>query len=151
MIEIIEVKSKKEQKQFVDFPLKLYKNNPYFVPPLYSDEMKLFTDKNVYNKTCLSVFFLAKKDGKVVGRIQGIIQKQFNELHKEKRARFTRFDAINDNEVAFSLFKAVEDWAKNNQMDKICGPLGYSDLDREGLLIEGFNELSTFEEQYNYD
>lgn len=150
MIEIVEVISKKQRKQFVNFPLKLYKNNPYFVPPLYMDEMNLFTEKNVYNKTCESSFYLALKNGEVVGRIQGIIQKQFNEIHGEKRARFTRFDSINDEEVATKLFEAVENWAKQKGMNIMCGPLGYSDLEREGLLIEGFEELSTFEEQYNY-
>ena len=150
MIQIVKVETKKQRKEFVNFPLKLYKNNPYFVPPLYMDEMNLFTDKNVYNKTCQSSFFLAIKDGKVVGRIQGIIQNQFNQIHNEKRARFTRFDAIDDKEVSSMLFNAVENWAKDNGMNKMCGPLGYSDLEREGLLIEGFEELSTFEEQYNY-
>ena len=141
MIEIVEVISKKQRKQFVNFPLKLYKNNPYFVPPLYMDEMNLFTEKNVYNKTCESSFYLALKNGEVVGRIQGIIQKQFNEIHGEKRARFTRFDSINDEEVATKLFEAVENWAKQKGMNIMCGPLGYSDLEREGLLIEGFEEL----------
>lgn len=151
MVEIIEVKTKKDIKEFINFPLNLYKNNPYFVPPLYDDEKSIFTDKNVYFKTCVSKFFLAKKDGKVVGRIQGIIQKQYNEIHNEKRLRFTRFDAIDDQEVATALFTALENFGKESGMDTCCGPLGYSDLEREGLLIEGFNELSTFEEQYNYE
>ncbi len=151
MVEILEVKTKKDIKEFIDFPLNLYKNNPYFVPPLYDDEKSIFTDKNVYFKTCVSKFFLAKKDGKVVGRIQGIIQKQYNEIHNEKRLRFTRFDAIDDQEVATALFNALETFGKEQGMDTFCGPLGYSDLEREGLLIEGFNELSTFEEQYNYE
>lgn len=151
MVEIIEVKTKKDIKEFINFPLNLYKNNPYFVPPLYDDEKSIFTDKNVYFKTCVSKFFLAKKDGKVVGRIQGIIQKQYNEIHNEKRLRFTRFDAIDDQEVATALFTALETFGKEQGMDTFCGPLGYSDLEREGLLIEGFNELSTFEEQYNYE
>lgn len=151
MIKVFEVTTKKQRKQFVELPLKMYKKCPYFIPPLYADEMSIFTDKNVYFKTCESVFFLAEKDGEIVGRIQGIIQKQYNEIHSEKRVRFTRFDSINDTEVALELFKAVENWAKKSGMDTVCGPLGYSDLEREGLLIEGFQELSTFEEQYNYD
>ena len=150
-IEIIEVKSRSQRHQFVKFPLKLYKNCPQFVPPLYSDEMKIFTDKNAYADTCTSVFFLAKKDNKIVGRIQGIVQNQFNELHNEKRLRFTRFDSINDTEVAKALFGALENWGRDAGLDTFCGPLGYSDLEREGLLIEGFEHLSTFEEQYNYD
>ncbi len=151
MLEIIEVKTKKQRKEFVEYPLRLYKENPYFVPPLYGDEMKMFTAKNVYHRTCLSVFFLAVKEGKTVGRIQGIIQKQYNEIHGTKQVRFTRFDSENDAEIAKALFAAVEAWAKAQGMTEMVGPLGYSDLEREGLLIEGFEYLSTFEEQYNYD
>lgn len=150
MITISEVKTKKQQKEFVNFPLELYKNNPYFVPPLYGDELKIFKKNYVYSDTCDSIFFLAYENENVVGRIQGIIQKSSNEKRNEKRVRFTRFDAINNQEVATKLFSEIEKWALENNMDTICGPLGYSDLEREGLLIEGFNELSTFEEQYNY-
>lgn len=149
-IEIVEVKTKKQRKQFVEFPLNLYKNNEYFVPPLYADEMSIFTGKNIYSKTCDSVFYLAITGGKVVGRIQGILQKQYNEIHNEKKVRFTRFDCIDSQEVANKLFNAVETWAKNLGMEEVVGPLGYSDLEREGLLIEGFDYLATFEEQYNY-
>lgn len=149
-IEIIEVKTRSERKEFVNFPLRLYKNCEYFVPPLYADEMSIFTDKNAYADTCDSVFFLAKRDGKTVGRIQGIVQRQFNELNNEKRLRFTRFDSIDDVEVAKKLFERLEAWGAENSLDTLCGPLGYSDLEREGLLIEGFEYLSTFEEQYNY-
>ena len=150
-IRIIEVKTRAQRKEFVTFPLRLYKNNEYFVPPLFSDEMKIFTDKNAYADTCVSVFFLAQKDGKTVGRIQGILQNQSNEIRDERRIRFTRFDAINDADVAAALFSSLENWGKEQGMDAVCGPLGYSDLEREGLLIEGFDKLSTFEEQYNYD
>ncbi len=151
MLTIIEVKTKKQRKEFVEYPLRLYKGNPWFVPPLYGEEMKIFTPKNVYFKTCRSVFFLAEREGKTVGRIQGIIQKQFNELHKVKQVRFTRFDCENNEETAKALFAAVESWARAQGMTEMVGPLGYSDLEREGLLIEGFDYLSTFEEQYNYD
>lgn len=150
MIEIIRVKNKKQRKEFVEFPLKLYKNNPYFVPPLYMDEMSIFSDKYVYSKTCDCVFLLAKRNGETVGRIQGIIQKQYNKIHNEKRLRFTRFDSIDDVEVANKLFSALEDFGREMGMDTLCGPLGYSDLEREGLLIDGFEEFSTFAEQYNY-
>ncbi len=150
MLEIIEVQTKKQRKEFVEFPLRLYKGNPWFVPPLYADEMSIFTEKNVYHKTCDGCFFLAQEDGKTVGRIQGIIQKQYNEIHAAKQARFTRFDAVDNVEVAKALFAAVEKWAKEKGMTEMVGPLGYSDLEREGLLIEGFDYLSTFEEQYSY-
>ena len=151
MLEIVEVKTRKQRKEFVEYPLRLYKGNPYFVPPLYGDEMAMFTDKNIYKKTCDSVFYLAVKDGKTVGRIQGIVQKQYNELKNAKQVRFTRFDCENDPTTAKALFDAVEDWGRAQAMSEIVGPLGYSDLEREGLLIEGFEYLSTFEEQYNYD
>ena len=151
MLQIIEVNSKKLRKEFVEYPLRLYKGNPYFVPPLYGDEMSMFTPKNIYFKTCKSVFYLAQRDGKTVGRIQGIIQNQYNEIHNAKQARVTRFDCEDNTETATALFDAVEAWAKANTMEEVVGPLGYSDVEREGLLIEGFNYLSTFEEQYNYE
>ena len=149
MVEIREVKTKKEQKQFLDFPLDMYADNPNFVPPLYGDEKKVFRADYVYNDTCEHVYYNAYRDGKMVGRISGILQKASNEKRNERRVRFTRFDAINDREVAHALFDAVEKWALDKGMDTVCGPLGFSDLEREGLLIEGFDELSTFEEQYN--
>ena len=150
MVEIREVKTRKEQKLFVEFPLKLYKDSPNFVPPLYSDEMAIFKKNYVYYETAKAVYYLAYKDNKLVGRISGIISFSGNERWKENRVRFTRFDSINDQEVADALLSAVEKWGKESGMDIICGPLGFSDLEREGLLIEGFDELSTFEEQYNY-
>lgn len=150
MIQIIEVKTKKQRKAFVKFPLKLYKNNPYFVPSFYADEMKLFRKDYLYNDQSESVFYLAYQDKKVVGRISGILQLVSNQLRGEKRVRFTRFDSIDDQEVANALFDAVTSWAKGKGMEEIIGPIGYSDFEREGLLIEGFEELSTFEEQYNY-
>ncbi|MBE6737969.1 MAG: GNAT family N-acetyltransferase [Ruminococcaceae bacterium] len=149
MITVKEVKSQKDIKEFIEFPLKLYKKNPFFVPPLYSDEKKLL-NREKSTPAFDTVYFLCKKDGKVAGRIQGIIQKQYNELHNCSQVRFNRFDSINDKDVASALFKAVEDWAKKRGMTHICGPLGFSDLDREGLLIEGFEEESTFEEQYSF-
>ena len=149
MIEVKEVTTKKQQKQFIDFPLDLYDGNPYFVPPLYGDEKKMFREDFIYNQSCDIVNFVAYDDGKPVGRIQGIIQKDANRKNSERRARFTRFDSIDSQPVADALFKAVEDWAAAKGMDTVCGPLGFSDLEREGLLIEGFDRLSTFEEQYN--
>ncbi len=150
-INVIEVKTKKQQHEFVQLPLRLYKGCPYYVPAFYGDEMKIFTDANAYADTCESIFYLAVREGKTVGRIQGIIQRQSNELHQEKRIRFTRFDAENDSAVSQALFDALEAWGRSRGMDTVCGPLGYSDLEREGLLVEGFDQLSTFVEQYNYE
>ncbi len=150
MITVREVKTKKEQKQFIDFPLELYRDCPYFVPPFYGDEKGMFKPDFTYNDCCDIVNFLAFDGEKVVGRIQGIIQRAANKKNNEKRVRFTRFDTIESLEITEKLFGAVEAWAKQKGMDTICGPLGFSDLEREGLLVDGFDQLSTFEEQYNY-
>lgn len=150
MLTVKEVKSPRDIKEFIEFPLRLYKDCPYFVPPLYSDEKKLLkSGGNTENAE--SVFFLATDNGKTVGRIHGIIEKQYNRNHGTKKARFTRFDCIDDEAVARALFNAVEGWAVQKEMNELCGPLGFNDLNREGLLIEGFEEDSTFEEQYNYE
>lgn len=151
MIEVREVKTKREQREFLNFPLDMYKNEPNFVPPLMMDERKIFRSDYVYYDTCEAVYYNAYREGKMVGRISGILQKAANEKNGEKRVRFTRFDSIDDQETADALFSAVENWAKQKGMDTVCGPLGFSDLEREGLLIEGFDQLSTFEEQYNYE
>ena len=151
MIRIVEATTKKRQKDFIEFPLKLYRDNPYFVPPLYGDEKKMFGKNFVYRDTCKWVCYNAYDGERMVGRIQGILQTASNDKTGEKRVRFTRFDAIDDQKVADALFGAVEDWARGLGMDTVCGPLGFSDLEREGLLIEGFDQLSTFEEQYNAD
>lgn len=153
MSEVIvkEVKTKKQIKEFLNFPLKLYKNNPYFVPPLYSDEKDIFNPDYVYYEQSEAVYFNAYKDNKMVGRISGILQHASNLKWNQKRIRFTRFDSINDQEVANALFKRLEEYAKEKNMDSIVGPLGFSDLEREGLLLEGFDQLSTFEEQYNFE
>lgn len=151
MLETIEVKTKKDRKDFVNFPNKLYKDNPYFCPALTFDELNMFDPKkNVSYEDCEAKYFLVKDNGKVVGRIAGIIQKLYNDKTGEKRVRFSRFDCINDVNVAKALFNAVENYARENGMDLVHGPLGFNDLDREAMLIDGFDKLSTFEEQYNY-
>ena len=149
MVTVEAVTTAKQQKAFLEFPLKLYEKNPNFVPPLYGDEKKMFRRDFVYRDTCETGYWLAYRDGKVVGRISAILQKASNEKHGEKRMRFDRFDAIDDMEVAKALFDAVERFAREKGMNAVCGPLGFSDLEREGLLVEGFDQLSTFEEQYN--
>ena len=108
MIEIKEVKNRREQKAFLDFPLDLYEGNPNFVPPLYSDERKMFRKDYVYNASCDWTCMMAYKDGLPAGRIQCIIQKDANAKNGEKRCRFCRFDAIDDLEVSRALFSAGE-------------------------------------------
>ena len=149
MIEIVEATGRKRQEEFIDFPNLLYKGNSCYVPPLYSDEKKIFRKDYLYYETCEAVYYNAYDGGRMVGRISGILQKASNEKTGEKRVRFTRFDCIDDFEVAKALFAAVEKWALDKGMDTVCGPLGFSDLEREGMLIEGFDQMSTFEEQYN--
>ena len=150
MITVEQVLTPKQQKEFLDFPLKLYRGNPCYTPPLYMDEKKIFRKDFVYNDMCECVYFNAYKDGVMAGRISGIIQFAANKKTGEKQVRFTRFDVIEDEEVARALFKTVEDWAISKGMEKMIGPLGFSDLEREGLLIEGFEYPATFEETYNY-
>ena len=149
MIEVKEVRTPKEQREFLTFPLKLYRSNPNYAPALYMDEKKIFRPDYVYYDTSDAVYFNAYKDGKMAGRISGILQKAANEKNNEKRIRFTRYDVIDDEEVSRALFQAVEDWGRSLGMEEIVGPLGFSDLEREGLLIDGFDKPATFEEQYN--
>ena len=132
MIEIRQVSTKKEQKDFLRFPLNLYKNNPYFVPPLYGDEKAIFNKNYMYYDQAEAVYFNAYDNGKMVGRISGILQRASNAKWGQNRVRFTRFDSINDQKVASALFGAVENWAKSKNAEEIVGPLGFSDLEREG-------------------
>ena len=149
MIEIVEALTKRQQRDFLNFPNRLFKGNPSYVPPLWLDEKKIFRKDYLYYETCEAVYYNAYKDGVMAGRISGILQKASNEKMGQKRIRFTRFDCIEDFEVAKALFAKVEAWARSKGMDTVCGPLGFSDLEREGLLVEGFEEPETFEEQYN--
>ena len=151
MIEVREVRTRRERKDFLDFPNRLYKDCPYYVPALYMDERKLFRKDYTYYDTCEAVYYNAYRDGVISGRINGILQHSSNDKWGQKRVRFTRFDVVDDFEVARALFEAVEKWAAEKGMEEVAGPLGFSDLEREGLLIEGFDQMSTFEEAYNYD
>ena len=151
MIEIREVKTKKEIKEFLNFPLNLYRGCPYYSPSLYMDEKKLFRPDYFYYKTSEAVFFNCYQDGKIVGRIGAILQKDANTKWQQKRVRFNRFDLINDLEVCKALLSAVENWAKQKGMEEVFGPMGFSDMEKEGLLVEGFEEPTTFAENYNFE
>lgn len=151
MIKIVEVQTQKQRKQFVKFQMDLYKNCPQYVPQMVSDEVNLLNPKkNANAETCEIKSFLAYSDDKIVGRITGLIQKASNEKAHQRYVRFTRFDCIDDQEVANALINAVETWAKEQRLNYIQGPLGYNDLDILGLLVEGFDEMAVFEESYNY-
>ena len=153
MIEIKKLEpTKKNLKKFTQFQIDLYEGNPYFVPPLISDDLgTLSPDKNPAFDFCDAVYFMAYKDGKPVGRIAGIINRQVNEKEGEPTARFGFIDFIDDKEVSKALIGAVENWAKDKGMNKIIGPMGFTDMDHEGMLIQGFDELGTMATIYNYD
>ncbi|MDE6007950.1 MAG: N-acetyltransferase [Muribaculaceae bacterium] len=152
MIEIKTLEPTKENlKAFTQYQIDLYKENPYFVPPLISDDVAtLSPEKNPAFDFCESVYFMAYKDGKPVGRIAGILNKQVNEHHKTSNARFGFIDFIDDPEVSAALLEAVEEWARKKGMKKLIGPLGFTDLDHEGMLIEGFQEAGTMATIYNH-
>ena len=150
-ISIKRVTNRKELEQFVQFYYDLYRGNDCAVPFLYSDEMDtLRKDKNPSFECCEAEYFMAFKDGKMVGRVAAIINRRANERWDRKQVRFGWFDFIDDTEVSEALLKAVEDWGRERGMNEIAGPLGFIDTDREGMLVEGFDKLSTMYVNYNY-
>jgi GNAT superfamily N-acetyltransferase len=150
-IVIKEAGSKKEIREFVHFPRKLYKSCPYWVPQLDIDEFNLFDPlKNPAYEFCEVRLFLACKDGNLVGRIAGIINHKFIEKWQANYLRFGWLDFVDNREVSKALLDTVETWAIEKKMDGIHGPLGFTDLDPEGMLIEGFEELATIATIYNY-
>lgn len=143
--------TKSELKKFAKFSIDLYKGNKYYVPDLIFDTLDTLNPKtNPAFEFCEAIYFMAYRDGKPVGRIAGIINNVVNQRTNSKTARFGFVDFIDDAEVSEALFKAVEDWAHSKQMNQLCGPLGFTDLDCEGMLIEGFEELGTMSTLYNY-
>jgi len=150
-LQLKDVRTARELRQFVLFPYSLYRKNAYWVPPLRSDEfLSLRKDKNPAFDFCDANYWLALKNGTIAGRIAGIINKKYNKKYGVKAARFGWFDFIDDHEVSSALLDAVETWARSNGMDSIHGPLGFTDMDGEGALIEGFEEVSTLGAIYNY-
>ena len=151
MITIKPVETDQDLKTFIQFYYDLYRSNDNAVPFLYSEEMAtLRHDKNPSFVCCESTYFLAYKDNKVVGRVAAIINKRANERWNCHQVRFGWFDFIDDIEVSTALLKAVEDWGREKGMKEIAGPLGFIDTDREGMLVEGFDQLSTMYINYNY-
>ena len=150
-VTIKEVETKQDLKQFVEFNIKLYKDCPYHVPSLISDEMKtLDRQKNPSFDFCESKYFLAYQGEKIVGRIAGIINHKANEHWKETNVRFGFIDFIDDESVSSALMSAVEEWGKEKGMNAIHGPLGFTDLDYEGLLVWGFDQVGTMATTYSY-
>ncbi len=151
-MEIREVKSKGDAKQFVNLPFEIYKGNKFWVPPLKAAEMKsLFPETNPAFDFCKAKFWLALKNGKCVGRIGAIINEAYNKKTGENMARFSRLEFFDDAEVISKLISTAENWAKENKCIGIHGPLGFANLDTQGLLVEGFDHLQAFGSVYHRD
>lgn len=150
-IEIKKVASAADLKKFIRFNYEFYKDNPYSVPDLYDDMLSTFSHKkNAAFEFCEADYFLALRDGKIVGRVAAIINKRANETWQRNVVRFGWIDFIDDPEVSSALLEAVKAWGKERGMTEMEGPLGFTDLDAEGMLIEGFDQLSTMATIYNY-
>ena len=148
---IKEVSTKKDLKEFVNFPIEMYSSVPQFIPPLIGDDLDNWNPKkNPAFSYCEGKCFLAYRDGKIVGRIGAILSHKANETWNNNRMRFSQVDFIDDYEVSSALFKAVEDWAKEKGCNEVHGPLGFTDQDREGMLVEGFDQKSMFITYYNH-
>ena len=151
MVEIREVKSKSDLRRFVAYPNKLYRDVPQFMPPLQGEDMADWDrKKNPAFEYCDAKCYLALRDGEIVGRIGAILSRRSNEKWNKRRMRFTQVDFIDDIEVSTALFEAVEAWAREMGCNEVHGPLGFTDLDREGMLVEGFDQKSMFITYYNH-
>lgn len=150
-VNIIKVTTKKQLKQFIRFNCELYKGNPYFVPDLYEDMIgTLRKDRNAAFEFCEADYFLAMQEDKIVGRVAAIINHRANEKWNRKAVRFGWIDFVDDAEVSEALLATVEKWGKERGMTEIQGPLGFTDFDPEGMLVEGFDRVSTMATIYNY-
>jgi GNAT superfamily N-acetyltransferase len=150
--ELVEVKNKRQLRQFIRFPFQLYKDHPCWVPPLFFDEWNtLHHSKNPAYRHCESRLFMVRKGREIVGRIAAIRNDRYIETWKKPYLRFGWIDFEDDLEVSSLLFGAVEQWAREQQLEAVHGPLGFTDLDPEGLLIEGFQEEGTLPMIYNHE
>lgn len=150
-IEIKQVSNRKELTQFVQFYYDLYRSNNYAVPYLFNEEMNtLRSDRNPSFECCDARYFMAFRNGHLVGRVAAIINHRANECWQRRQIRFGWFDFIDDQEVSKALLQAVEDWGRKEGMTELAGPLGFIDTDREGMLVEGFDQLSTMYINYNH-
>ena len=148
---IKKVSNRRELESFIRFNYQLYKENPYSVPDLFDDMLNTFNKKkNAAFEFCEADYFLAYRDNKIVGRVAAIINHRANQTWNKKDVRFGWIDFIDDAEVSAALLKTVEDWGRERGMTQIQGPLGFTDFDAEGMLIEGFDQLSTMATIYNY-
>ena len=151
LVKIKGVETKKDLKTFIEFHYDIYAGNEYDVPNLFFDDMNtLSKDKNAAFEFCEAEYFLAYKDGKVAGRVAAIINNRANEKWGNKSVRFGWIDFIDDFEVSSALMKAVEDYGRSKGMTQVVGPLGFTDMDPEGMLTWGFDQLGTMPTIYNY-
>jgi hypothetical protein len=150
-IVIKEVLSKKELKKFILFGIKMYSDNSYAAPPLLIDDMTVLSkEKNPSFGVCDAAYFMAFRDGEMVGRVAAIINHSANEKWNYKHARFGWLDMIDDIEVTRALLTTAERWALDRGMDEIQGPCGFTDFDREGMLVWGFDKMGTMATNYNF-
>ncbi len=150
-VTIKKVTTKREMKRFIRFNYELYKDNPYSVPDLYDDMLNTFNKKkNAAFEFCEAEYFLAYKDEQLVGRVAAIINNRANQTWNKREVRFGWIDFTDDTEVSEALINAVEQWGKERGMTHITGPLGFTDMDAEGMLVEGFDQLGTMATIYNY-
>ena len=151
MIEIRTITSEKELEKFIDFRTELYKDDPCAVPYLFMSEREdLDRKKNPAFKFCEAEYYMAYRDGKIVGRIAAIINHRANETWQRKSVRFGYFDFIDDREVSRALIEKVMDYGRQRGMEDIIGPMGFIDLDREGMLVEGFDVMATMHANHNF-
>lgn len=151
MVEVREVKGRSELRVFVDFANRLYRDVPQYIPPMVGDDLSDWNPKkNPAWSYCEAKCWLAWRDGKPMGRIGAILSRRANEKWGTKRMRFTQVDFIDDDEVSAALFRAVEDFARQKGCDEVHGPLGFTDLDREGMLVEGYDRKGMFITYYNH-
>ncbi len=149
--EVRPVTTARELKQFIEFPFRLYRGNPYWVPPLRSDEANLLrSDKNPAFEYCESAYWMAWRNGEPAGRIAAIINHKELERWNNRLVRFGWFDFIDDPEISRALIDAAWEWGRAKGMTGMHGPLGFTDMDPEGMLIEGFDEISSLSALYNY-
>ena len=145
------VETDQDLKDFIGFPYSLYRNNPYYVPPLRADqETVLRVDQNPAFDHCTAQYWLAYKNNRVVGRIAGIVNHAFIDKWKKKYARFGWFDFEEQEGVAPSLLSTCENWAKKQGMEALHGPMGFTNFDPAGMLVEGFDQPATISALYNY-
>lgn len=151
MISIKKVEGRKDLRAFIRFNYHLYKGNPYAVPDFLEDMLETFDrKKNAAFEFCEADLFLAMRDGEIVGRVAAIINHKANKKWQTRNVRFGWIDFIDDEEVSKALITTVEQWGRERGMTKIVGPLGFTDMDPEGMLTEGFDQLSTMSTTYNY-